>query len=98
MKNLSALVVSEDERRGAARYESNAKALSLIKGRRKGLACTVLDISETGARIELDDASRFMPKSFKLYIEEKDILVACEQVWRKDTQVGLKFSSVVNFT
>ncbi len=98
MKNLSALMVPDGERRIAPRHNSKDKALGLVRGRRDGVPCTVMDISETGARVRLDGARGFVPKEFKLYIEEKSLLVACEQVWRKGNQAGLRFTSVVDFS
>jgi hypothetical protein len=53
--------------------------------------CTVADISETGARIEVNDSAK-VPDSFVLMLSSNGAARRfCRMVWRKPHQVGVKF-------
>jgi len=53
--------------------------------------CTVLDRSETGARIEVD-TGRIVSRDFELLTVADQIAVPAKLVWSKNGQAGLKFT------
>lgn len=50
---------------------------------------TLLDISETGARLRAGDLSK-MPNEFYLVLRE-DLTRCCRVAWRNKTQAGVRF-------
>jgi ribosomal protein L19 len=55
-----------------------------------GIACTVRNISEGGAAIDLD-APVTLPQSFTLSIARDNFVRNCRAVWRSDRRIGLAF-------
>jgi hypothetical protein len=55
-----------------------------------GVACTVRNMSEGGAAIDLD-TSVTVPQSFKLWIARDNFMRNCRTVWRNDKRIGLTF-------
>lgn len=55
-----------------------------------GIACTVRNMSEGGAAIDLD-AAVTLPQSFTLSITRDNFVRNCRPVWRDDRRVGLAF-------
>jgi hypothetical protein len=55
-----------------------------------GIACTVRNMSEGGAAIDLD-AAVTLPQSFTLSIARDNFVRNCRPVWRDDRRVGLAF-------
>lgn len=55
-----------------------------------GVACTVRNMSEGGAAIDLD-TSVTVPQSFKLWIARDNFMRNCRTVWRNDKRIGLAF-------
>ena len=54
-------------------------------------ACALSDISETGARIDVDDADS-VPDNFELWLASNgSARRICQVVWRKPTQIGVRF-------
>ncbi len=52
--------------------------------------CTLLDISEGGARIEVGTLT--LPKTFILLLTpDADVRRFCRKVWRRGTEVGVRF-------
>ncbi len=97
MQLLAAKIVPNTcERRQRSRSNVNYDGLSFVESQPDGLSCTVLNISESGARLLLPDFFSFIPRKAKLYIEEKNILAECEQIWRNGDEIGVKFTSVVH--
>jgi hypothetical protein len=67
----------------------------VLKGARiafatEGIACTVRNLSETGAGLDVDNALR-LPPSFMLVIERDGFTRRCHPVWCKDRRVGVAF-------
>lgn len=60
--------------------------------RRSTLACTVRDLSRTGAHLRVT-ASASVPYTFDLIIELDGFEVSCCVVWRTTTDVGVRFVS-----
>ena len=55
--------------------------------------CIVSDVSETGARIEIDDAAS-VPDCFVLLLSSNGAARRfCRAVWRKPHQIGVKFEA-----
>lgn len=53
--------------------------------------CLLSDISETGARIDVDDAET-VPDHFELWLASNgSARRICQVVWRKPTQIGVRF-------
>lgn len=58
-------------------------------GKRQG--CLLSDISETGARIDIDEAEA-VPERFLLWLSANgSARRICRVVWRKPHQIGVKF-------
>ena len=55
-----------------------------------GIACTVRNMSEGGAAIDLDSPVT-LPQSFKLAIARDNFVRNCRAVWRNDRRIGLAF-------
>ncbi|MGY8662563.1 PilZ domain-containing protein [Bradyrhizobium sp. UFLA05-109] len=56
-------------------------------------ACTIRDISITGAAIEFSDLIRSLhiPDKFNLIIPEDGLELSCHVVWRKEYRMGVAF-------
>lgn len=54
--------------------------------------CTVRDLSESGARLRVDNPL-MVPNHFELLIEQDGFEANCEAVWRHDHEVGVRFTS-----
>ncbi len=55
-----------------------------------GIACTVRNISEGGAAIDLETLIT-LPQSFTLSIARDHFVRNCRTVWRSDRRIGLAF-------
>ncbi|MBR0690558.1 PilZ domain-containing protein [Bradyrhizobium manausense] len=55
-----------------------------------GVACTVRNISEGGAAIDLDSPVA-LPQSFTLSIARDNFRRSCRAVWRSERRIGLAF-------
>ena len=76
------------EKRGARRYRVLKGATIAYEG--NGLACTVRNLSSSGAAIELASAVS-LPPSFMLVIETDRLIRRCHPVWSNDRRVGVAF-------
>lgn len=52
--------------------------------------CTVREISDTGARVRVDDVMG-IPNHFDLIIELDAVEYACEAIWRRQGEIGVRF-------
>ena len=82
--------MSEDtiEKRVARRHRVLKGATIAYDG--NGLACTVRNLSSSGAAIELASAVA-LPPSFMLLIEADQFIRRCHPVWSNDRRVGVAF-------
>ncbi|WP_022719710.1 PilZ domain-containing protein [Rhodopseudomonas sp. B29] len=55
-----------------------------------GFDCTVRNLSETGARIDLSDPVE-LPDRFLLVIESENSMRRCRPVWNTAARIGLAF-------
>lgn len=53
-------------------------------------ACHLADISESGARLLIDDAQS-MPNEIRLLVAERSAGRACRVIWRSEGEIGLRF-------
>ena len=78
--------------RGHARRAVFIKALLLREGK-PDLPCTLVDISDSGARLVIDGASE-VPNRFTIVMGEHGVpRRQCRLVWRGDREVGVAFDA-----
>jgi len=87
----------KDRRKSLRRTFTQPAGLFHTDGKRI-CACTMRDISETGARLKLREAStasrRQLPARFILAISKSgNVFRRCELVWHKKDEVGVRFAS-----
>jgi hypothetical protein len=56
------------------------------------LPCMIRDISATGARLRIDGSIN-APDTFELIVELDGLEADCEVVWRKGSEIGVRFTS-----
>jgi len=76
------------EKRAAQRYRVFKGGMITFEG--SGVACTVRNMSESGAAIDLENPG-LLPHTFTLSILRDNFVRNCRAVWRNDTRVGLAF-------
>ena len=55
------------------------------------IACTVRDISVTGAALEISGIDR-IPPEFTLVVPEDRLKLPCRVVWRREFRIGVAFN------
>lgn len=55
-----------------------------------GIGCTVRNLSQSGAALDVADTER-LPPSFKLAIEADNFLRPCRLVWSAGRRIGVAF-------
>ena len=65
------------------------KPAKIEYGRYK-IACTVRDLSITGAALEVSD-QREIPETFTLIMPDDGLRLPCHVVWRRDYRIGVAF-------
>lgn len=93
--HISGFATSDDAQRSgdmrrAVRRRVLKGAIVAFNNRHCTVACTVRDISATGARLR-SDGSINIPDTFELLIELDGVEADCEVVWRKGNEVGVRF-------
>lgn len=83
-----ALEKPRDQRKFGRRAVFKAAAIVFDSGHR--LACTVLDLSEGGAKIKAEGAE-FLGTEFYLEIPEDDLSVRCQIAYIQEGVAGLKY-------
>jgi hypothetical protein len=57
------------------------------------VACTIRDLSLTGAAVEITDLNtKFIPATFTLVVPEDRLKLACRLVWRAAFRIGVEFT------
>ena len=79
---------STADRRTSRRRQLKA-AIIAFNGRHVTLPCRLRDISDTGARLEVDTPS--VPDTFELIVEMDGLEAACEVIWRRQSVIGVRF-------
>ena len=97
-----AVAQAAEPRRWAKRKAVGSSGQILFDGITTPYACSVRDISSTGARLEMtcnkynpDGASGFMPTYFTLIMPLDRIRVECQSMWRRGSFVGARFLGAV---
>lgn len=80
------------EKRGSPRRRVLKGAIAAFQDRRLTVACSVRDLSATGARLRVE-GSVSAPDKFVLVIEADHFEADCEVVSRKGKDIGVKFVS-----
>jgi len=89
-------VIELSERRESSRIAVEIGAKAIVANSNNSLECTILDISKTGAKIELEGLD-IVPARMMLYIPEVDCTFTCEVAWRTEKHLGLKFVNSQTF-
>lgn len=84
-----------EEQRGAARSTVSMDAQGIVPNINKAIDCTILDISETGAKIELKRVD-IVPRKFKLFVPETHTLCECLVIRQTGKQVGVVFENRID--
>ena len=73
-----------------ARRRTNQPAWITVDGGFAARQCTVIDISESGARLRVEDPQFVEPK-FQLKFDRTSAGRACKVAWKKGDVIGIKF-------
>jgi PilZ domain len=73
-----------------ARRRTNQSAWMTIDGGFAARQCIVIDISEGGARLRVDDP-QFVKPQFQLKFDRTSPGRACKVAWKKGDVIGIKF-------
>lgn len=76
------------EKRAAQRYRVFKGGTITFEN--SGIACTVRNMSDSGAAIDLESPV-ILPHSFTLSISRDNFVRNCRTVWRNDKRIGLAF-------
>jgi hypothetical protein len=79
------------ERRSAPRYTASKNSNILFRNRSCQMKCTVVDLSNTGARLMPSDPG-LLPNEFELVLSPGQQL-KCEAIHRTDKEIGVRFLS-----
>ena len=90
MKNLDA--VKTTFRKRAARHSVNLHAWVRQAGSVAAKECRVIDISRTGARLEIENSQSIHNKILLLF-SRSDFGSSATVAWRCGTQMGVKFGA-----
>ncbi len=82
------------ERRIEFRRQVDIPAVAEIMEPYHRLDCTVIDITNAGAQL-LFESTEEVPKQFRLYILQLNMILECNVAWRNDTNMGVAFTPVV---
>ena len=90
---MAAKATGKDKRRSRRRALRRSAWVALGPNDLHG--CTLSDISDVGARIELDDP-RTIPDHFMLFLSNNGAARrSCDVVWRNSQQVGVRFDPLM---
>jgi hypothetical protein len=82
------------EKRKATRREMHYSAWIALEPDQL-LGCAMSDVSETGARIDVEDA-KIIPDHFTLFLSRAGTPKRkCSVVWRNGNQIGVEFERIV---
>jgi hypothetical protein len=79
------------EQRRSPRHSTNCRAWIEFDDHTPPLNCTLVDISEGGARIEVASPHR-LPEEFSLVLtEDAGNVRRCRIIWRADNEIGISY-------
>jgi hypothetical protein len=84
---------AEDEKRQTPRLPID-RTVRIALGDGTQIACAMSDVSKSGARLGLEDASK-LPDEFELMLRD-DLRKWCRVMRRSETSVGIKFIATPN--
>ena len=80
-----------DERRREVRRRLGIPSIAYVPTTRLRFSCTVVDLSQRGARVHCEDADS-LPDVFVLYIDGAEAISrVCEVVRRSGSNLGVRF-------
>ena len=82
-----------DSHRSSTRRQTNLAGRILTDKRRTPIECTVRDLSDNGARIDLRDDA-LLPYEFELEVPDMNLLVRTRVAWANGKSYGLMFITV----
>lgn len=82
-------IFKRDKRK--TRHKTNNSAWMTLDGGFAKRACTVLDISATGARIRVTDQSAMNGRMSISFFNDVHKATRCRMVWRKGSEMGVEF-------
>jgi hypothetical protein len=81
----------EADHRKGQRQKQLKSGIIVINERRSTLACTIRDISETGARLKLGAVVN-LPEAFELILVNERKIVAVQKCWQNHPECGVAFT------
>jgi PilZ domain len=82
----------DDEKRVATRRKVLKTAKIVSFDRKTVLTCTIRDLSETGAKLNVEVSSA-IPNEFQFFLLSDNSLRDASVVWRRSGQIGVNFTS-----
>jgi PilZ domain len=82
----------EEEKRVAARRKVLKAAKIITVDMKSVLDCTIRDMSETGAKLNVEVSSA-IPAEFYFYLISDNSMRDAKTVWRRAGQIGVHFTS-----
>jgi Tfp pilus assembly protein FimT len=79
--------------RAVARQRVLKACVIAYSGRHITIAAAVRDVSDTGARLRVENALA-IPDTFELLLDLDGLEADCEVTWRKDREIGVRFTAL----
>jgi hypothetical protein len=79
------------EQRQSMRHSTRCPAWIEFDDHTPPQKCTVVDISEGGARIEVDSPDDLPKEFFLILIDDAACVRRCNIAWREDRQIGVRY-------
>lgn len=93
----------KDPRRKAPRRAVRIPVEVSFGDRTKRLACQIVDMSATGARLRIEGRPEALTENGKarrdrigLYFDQRTVNVECQVIWVIDAEMGVQFCSMLN--
>jgi hypothetical protein len=83
--------VLETEHRKGRRQKQLKSGIIVLNDRRSTLACTIRDVSETGARLKLGSVVN-LPLDFELIFVNERKIVPVQKCWHNHPECGVAFT------
>ncbi len=85
--------VVTDRQRAAPRKPVSMPGEVSFGDRQSRVACNIVDMSATGARLKMDALDRRLQQRVALYFDQRTTNVECQIVWNDAQFVGVRFCS-----
>jgi hypothetical protein len=79
------------DHRSGRRQKQLKSGIIVLNDRRSTLACTIRDISETGARLKLGSVVN-LPEDFELIFVNERKIVPVQKCWHSHPECGVRFT------